>query len=250
MAVPREIREYNLDNVKGIRRVRRAACGNCVNKVKIASDDLPKRIFVPRLQVALEKVSCVIHAFVFGSINPMRHEIRQEIAVKIGLTEGSLEPIHICVFHRLCVILVLASFAACALEKPLKDTSRLELSISNSDVRWDGSYVGLLPQFSGAAKEILDNRAVDFKELVKALGDKRRFIAAHALLTMLTGHVIESPTGGGIDPVTGNILSGTEFGAKFNGLRVDLFADGRVVIPENQQAGLIKKWNESLRRRK
>jgi hypothetical protein len=100
-----------------------------------------------------------------------------------------------------------------------------------------------MPFLSGPSERVLKERAVDFDELVKALEDKNRYIAAHTLLTLLTGYSIELPTGG-IDPLTGEALPGSHFGEKFNGLRVDIFADGRVVIPENQQGKLILKWGE------
>jgi len=64
--------------------------------------------------------------------------------------------------------------------------------------------------------------------------------------TTLSGHLIERPVGG-IDPLTGQTLPGTlEAIGKFNGLRVDLLADGSVVIPSNQRAKIASKWRAWL----
>lgn len=148
-------------------------------------------------------------------------------------------------FRRFSILLLLLNLIACATRNSLS-TTEIQ-SIKNSDVRWDGNAVGLHPTFNGMSKKVLEERTVDFNDPVRALGDERRYIAAHALLSTLTGHSIQ-PQLGGIDPLTGNALAGTEESLRhFNGLRVDLLADGTVAIPQNQQTQLTSKWKEWLK---
>jgi hypothetical protein len=145
-------------------------------------------------------------------------------------------------FRRFWVLPVLVSLVACAHQNRVAVSSTEVRNITNSDIRWDGNFLGLHPNFSGASKKIIENRTVNFDELVSALADERRYVAAHAILTTVSGHLIE-PQPGGIDPLTGKILPGTEKAiGKFNGLRVDLLADGTVVIPDNQQSKIADAW--------
>jgi hypothetical protein len=151
------------------------------------------------------------------------------------------------VLQRFSILLVLLNFVACAIQKPVSPRPAEVQKIRNSDVRWSGDATGLCPKFSGASKRVLTGQSVDFNGLVGALADERRYIAAHAVLSTLTGYVIE-PQLGGIDPLTGKALPGTEEAlGKFNGLRVDLRADGTVAIPENQRANIARKWKEWLK---
>lgn len=150
-------------------------------------------------------------------------------------------------FRRVCILWALMSLIACAPQKPAAPSSSDVQNIKNSDVRWDGNVFGLYPNFSGASKKIIDDRPANFDELVAALDDEDRYIAAHALLSRLSGHLIGQQAGG-IDPVTGNALPATmDAIEKFNGLRVDLLADGTVVIPTNQQSEIASKWKAWLK---
>jgi hypothetical protein len=62
--------------------------------------------------------------------------------------------------------------------------------------------------------------------LIAALGDESRFVAAHVLLTQLQR---------GSHPVSA---------AEWNHLRVELHADGRVVIPSGQREQIQKLWTQ------
>jgi hypothetical protein len=151
-------------------------------------------------------------------------------------------------FRRFWIFALLVTFGACARHREVVHSRADVRLIKNSDVRWDGNFLGLQPNFSGASKLIVeDRRRVSFSELVSALDDERRYIAAHALLSALTGHSIDS-SAGGIDPETGSILPGTEEAAgKFNGLRVDLRTDGSVVISDQQRRMIARKWKAWLK---
>ncbi len=105
----------------------------------------------------------------------------------------------------------------------------LVAAIDNRDVKWDGTYIGLLPRMSGAScliekhcgKEIAPN-------LLTALDDPSRFIAAHVLLGQLTR-----------TPVITN-------GEEYDGLKVELFGDGRTHISPDQRTALKQRWIERL----
>jgi len=106
-------------------------------------------------------------------------------------------------------------------ETPASLTAR----ISNDEVRWDGNYVMLWPELSGYSEEIHATCSKDcIPDLVEALEDQDRYVAAHVLLTIFNGGEYE--------------LSA----AAWNGLKVQLTADGKTVIPGGQQAALIKQW--------
>jgi hypothetical protein len=58
--------------------------------------------------------------------------------------------------------------------------------IANSDITWDGSYIGLTPRIEGeASKNVLALGAPATAALVAALDDPERFAAAHVLLTQI-----------------------------------------------------------------
>lgn len=95
--------------------------------------------------------------------------------------------------------------------------------LSNAGVRWDGTYFGLVPTIeSDAARQLLASGALAIPQLVDALEDESRFVAAHVLLTMLSG--VEHQT------------------APWNGLDVDLSADGEVRIDPRQRFELARRW--------
>src|SRR5580765_1977320 len=77
--------------------------------------------------------------------------------------------------------------------------------IRNSDIRWDGTYLGLQPRIIGASAKVLREPASTVQvSLIAALGDENRFVAAHVLLCKI--NKVISP----IDAST------------WNGLRVEL----------------------------
>jgi len=86
------------------------------------------------------------------------------------------------VFRRFGILLILVNLVACAIQKQAVVSSSDVRRIRNSDIRWGGNPLGLYPTFSGASKRIVDNRSANLDELVVALVDERRFVAAHVLL--------------------------------------------------------------------
>src|ERR1051325_3917689 len=68
------------------------------------------------------------------------------------------------------------------------DVARLVEQLGDADVRWDGSYAGLLPAVAGdAGRQLLDAGDGAIPPLIDALDDESRFVAAHVLLTLLSG---------------------------------------------------------------
>lgn len=99
-------------------------------------------------------------------------------------------------------------------------------NISNDDIRWDANFAGLAPTVTGDAAthlpEIGENAVA---ELLIALSDPEKFVSAHVLLTQMTGMEHEVfPT--------------------WNGLTVDIQADGTVDIPSGQRSVLANRWRK------
>ena len=115
---------------------------------------------------------------------------------------------------------------ACS-EKPDR-ASQLVAQIRNSDITWDGTYFGLMPRIDGrSSREVLAFGSASEPALLKALGDVERFAAAHVLLTHLNGGSVETS------------------GAAWNGLRVELSADGSVTLDPEQRAELKAHWEKA-----
>jgi hypothetical protein len=105
----------------------------------------------------------------------------------------------------------------------------LVTQIKNTDVHWDGTYLGLRPNLGGVSKELRTRLTADLiPALVDALKDKKRFVAAHVLLTEFSGVQFEADAG------------------TWNGLQVELLPNGQAVIPDSQQASLVRQWNDWL----
>jgi len=98
-------------------------------------------------------------------------------------------------------------------------------NLSNTDIRWDGTFVGLAPTVvSDSARQLLSSGAVVIPHLVKALEDDTKFVAAHVLLTLVAG--VEHPT------------------VPWNGLEVDLLPDGQVKVDAAQRFELARRWQK------
>jgi hypothetical protein len=103
------------------------------------------------------------------------------------------------------------------------EVARLVDRLGSADIRWNGTFYGLMPTIVGdAARQLLASGAIAIPRLVDALEDESRFVAAHVLLTMLSG--VEYPT------------------APWNGLEVELSADGEVRIDPDQRFKLGRHW--------
>jgi hypothetical protein len=112
--------------------------------------------------------------------------------------------------------------------------------IRNSDIDWDGTMLGLVPD----AKRVASARALSFglaavPALIDAIDDPARFVAAHVLLTMITGNynLVSSPSGAG------------DTGERWNGLTVHLDADGRTTFDQSDIPVLGHAWRESYTNR-
>jgi hypothetical protein len=103
------------------------------------------------------------------------------------------------------------------------DVVRLVDQLGNADIHWNGTFYGLMPSVVGdAARQLLNSDAVAIARLVDALEDESKFVAAHVLLTMLSG--VEYHT------------------APWNGLEIELSAEDEVRIDPRQRFELARRW--------
>jgi hypothetical protein len=105
-------------------------------------------------------------------------------------------------------------------------------AIRNHDVTWDGTPGGLVVHWGGATFLVAKYCGPDSSDqLVSALGDPDRFVAAHVLLA-------------------GRLLRKISHNAgSYDHLDVVLRADGSTSIDAAQRSRLTKMWTERLRRR-
>src|SRR5690349_16876969 len=125
-------------------------------------------------------------------------------------------------------ILILLLITSCKPEVS-KDTEQLILNMRNSDVQWDGNFLGLMPMSFSQAILTLQNVKEPIEPLlVDTILDQDRYVAAHVLLTFrLDKHF--------------------NFSAEeWNGLHVQLSADGRTSFEGNDLNKLHKYWSERL----
>ena len=102
-------------------------------------------------------------------------------------------------------------------------TARFVGQLSNADIRWDGTLVGLVPTIvSDAGRQLLDIGNDAIPQLLSVLEDESKFVAAHVLLTLLSD--IEYHT----EP--------------WNGLAIELSADGKAHIDVRQRFELARRW--------
>lgn len=102
-------------------------------------------------------------------------------------------------------------------------------NLSNQEVTWEGTYIGLTPTIDRETVERLSEN-VDrvVPELIARLSDEGAFVAAHVLLTQLSGIEYEAfPT--------------------WNGLRVEILTDGSVRIDPAQRSALARRWERWAR---
>jgi hypothetical protein len=103
-------------------------------------------------------------------------------------------------------------------------------SISNGDIQWTYTLIGLQPAVKGKTREVLDHMRktkADMQVLVEQLDDPTRFQAAHVLLTYLQASFHK----GGIPTGTG----------PWNGMTVTF--DGKVAkCSPDQRSQLKKDW--------
>jgi hypothetical protein len=104
------------------------------------------------------------------------------------------------------------------------EVSALIDKLSNANVQWDGTPIGLMPTLTGTeANQILEMGDTTVPDLLVALSDPDKYVVAHVILTKLARLEYEA------------------FPA-WNGLEVVLAADGSVTIDPAQQSALIERW--------
>jgi hypothetical protein len=101
--------------------------------------------------------------------------------------------------------------------------ARLSDIPNNDAVHWDGTRFGLLPTLPEEAEYIAREGQVVVPILLDAMTDPHLFVAAHVLLTRITG-----------------VQHGT-FPA-WNGLTVDLRGEAEVSIDPDQMPNLARRW--------
>src|SRR5262245_16455033 len=105
----------------------------------------------------------------------------------------------------------------------LSDATRLVDQLSNADIHWDGTFYGPMPTIvSDAARRLLAIGDDAVPLLISALENESQFVAAHVLLTLLSG--VEYQT------------------APWNGLEIELSDDGEVRIDPRQRIELARRW--------
>lgn len=111
-------------------------------------------------------------------------------------------------------------------EQATMDNSTATEQISNDDLRWDGTDIGLQPRIDNPATEkIVADTSIPDVALLGLLRDPRRFAIAHVILTMRS-RKIES------------------FDAQqWNGLHVTLDATGAARYDASDMEALARRWN-------
>jgi hypothetical protein len=101
--------------------------------------------------------------------------------------------------------------------------SMLQQIPTNDAVEWHGTRYGLHPALSDEAEAVRMQGDAIIPALIGALDDPDRFVTAHVLLTRLAGVQYDTFP-------------------DWNGLYVDLRADGNVVIDSDQAPELAARW--------
>ncbi len=103
--------------------------------------------------------------------------------------------------------------------------------ISNRDIQFDGTFVGLMPSVKGNTKMIVAKARItkpDPSPLIELLEDPNKYVAAHIVLTMAYSKSIDIQV------------------THWNGLEVDIHAIKGVSYPPNQMDRLKKEWEKRL----
>lgn len=125
------------------------------------------------------------------------------------------------------VVLCITLVGGCAAElaETTDDAVALAVELRNSDIEWDGTFVGLWPHVKGeAAKRLLALGERASPALRAALDDPEKFATAHVLLTHLEMNKYEVSV------------------SHWNGLKVDIHADGTVDLYPEQMPEIKAMW--------
>ena len=108
---------------------------------------------------------------------------------------------------------------------PSAGIARMIDRLRNADIHWDGTFVGLVPTIvNDSARRLLASGDAAIPLLVDALQDESKFVAAHVLLTLLSG--IEYHT------------------TPWNGLAVEISPDGQARFDTRQRFELFRSWQD------
>ncbi len=124
-------------------------------------------------------------------------------------------------------VLCLGLVAGCALVPTASksDPTDLVALLANTDIRWDGTYLGLHPFVEGkSAKQLLGLGKQASPALRKALSNPDKFAAAHVLLTQIEKKEYQMSA------------------SHWNNLKVDLHADGTVNLHLEQIDKIKAMW--------
>ena len=134
---------------------------------------------------------------------------------------------------RITLLITVGLLIGCATRDAHDVASRhIQLSVqrlSNDDIEWNGNIFGLSAEIRGNADTELLNadRSAD-AVLLDALADPEKYAAAHVLLTMI--HAEPYKVSGG----------------EWNGLKVDLLANGQTILFPVQRFELQRSWRQKL----
>lgn len=128
------------------------------------------------------------------------------------------------------IILLILLIAGCVPNKQDKNIKLLVSRISNEQIDWDGSYVGLLPKVKDdEIKNIEAHGKLTNDLLLNELTDPNKFVTAHYLLTKINLKEIK--------------ISSTHW----NNLKISLHASGTEDYHTEQIKDIVKFWNQHLK---
>jgi hypothetical protein len=96
--------------------------------------------------------------------------------------------------------------------------------LSNADIQWHGTRAGFSPELAcEKVAQLADIGDVEIPELLALLSDEQAFVAAHLILTRLSGVEYQS------FPL-------------WNGLEIDIAPDGTAIVDSAQRIALARRW--------
>jgi hypothetical protein len=98
--------------------------------------------------------------------------------------------------------------------------------IHNDNIDWDGNFIGLWPTPGVDESQVLAAGPACRPFLIAALDDDDRYVAAHVILTQMSRREYSIS------------------GAAWNKLEVDLYGNGKVVIPNGQREKIKRLWTD------
>lgn len=97
----------------------------------------------------------------------------------------------------------------------------------NTSIKWQANHYGFQPILSNEIKLIISRQQIDKPKLISYLHDAQKFISAHVILTYISHMKFETfPT--------------------WNKLKIDIKANGEIVINRDQRASLFEYWKQKI----